>query len=89
LRFDTAGLLGNYRGDEDSGPGKKTREVKWLEDGIVATLRGGVEEELVARIPEDAVGRELEEDLGVNAHLEGFDRDTFPEGEWRVESHQI
>ena len=89
LGFDASRLVGHDGSEEDSGAGEKIREVERLEDRVVATLWGGVEEVLIAGIPENAVGRKLEEDFGVDAHLEGFDRDAFPLWKWRVKSHQV
>ena len=62
LMFDNVGLRGDDRDEEYSGPGEEARAVKRPEDGVVAALKGvGVEEELSGSVPEDFVGRELEE----------------------------
>ena len=55
--------------------------VEGLPDRVVAAARRGVEKELGGFVPKDLVGRELEEDLRVDAHLEGLDRFGLPGGE--------
>ena len=50
-----------------------------MEEGVVAPfVRIGVEEELGGGVPEDFVGRELEEDFCVGCHVEIFDALALP-----------
>ncbi len=56
--------------------------VEVAEDGVAGALfRVGVEEELGRLVPEDLVRRELQEDLGEDAHLEVVDGRLLPRGE--------
>ena len=65
--------------EDDARAREEAGAVDGLEDRVVAALVGvGVEEELGGGVPEDFVGRELQEDFGVGSHGEGFDAFLFP-----------
>ena len=85
LVVDDVGLVGDDGDEEDAAAGEEVGEIEVLPDGVVAPGRRGVEEELRGIVPEGFVGWELEEDLGVDSHLEGLDGDLLPTWELRGE----
>lgn len=89
LGFDAMGLIRDDGGYENSAAGEEFRDVERLVDGIVAPIRGGVQEVLETRFPEDLVGGELQEDFGVDTHLERGDGDLLPAGQRRMEGHEV
>ena len=60
-----------------------------MKSGVVAPLRGGIQQKLVAGLSGDLVGRELQEYLDIDAHLEGFDCHAFSVRKMMVECHKI
>lgn len=89
LLVDDVGLVGDDGDEEDAAAGEEVFVVEVLPHGVVAAGVGGVEEELGAVVLEDSVGRELEENFGVDPHLEGFDGDAFPVGEGGGEGYGV
>ena len=81
LVVDAVGLIGDDSYEEEAGAGKEIFVIEGLPDRVVAAAWRGVEEEFGGFVPEDLVGWELEEDLGVDAHLEGLDGLGLPGGE--------
>lgn len=85
LAVDDEGLVGDDGDKEDAATGEEVGVVEGLPDGVVAALRGRIEEQLFGFVPEDLVRRELKEDFGVGGHLEGFDGGALPVREGRGE----
>ena len=82
LVVDDVGLVGDDGDEEDAAAGEEVGEIEVLPDRVVAPGRRSVEEELGGIVPEGFVGWELEEDLGVDSHLEGLDGDLLPTWEF-------
>lgn len=85
LFFNHAGLVGNDSCKENAAPRQEIRDIKGLKNGVIAAFGMSVKEVLHGLVPEYLVGRELEEDLGVDTHLEGLDGDLLPAWKGRGE----
>lgn len=76
------------RDEEDVRPRQKSLRRERLPHRVVTPRRRrGVQQKLPVFRPEGLV--ELEEDLGVRAHLERGDRGAFPVGEFRAERDDV
>ena len=89
LVVDDVGFVGDDSDEEDAAAGEEVCVIEILPDGVVPALTVGVEEELRGVVPENFVGRELEEDFGVDAHLESLDGGFLPVGEGRREGDVV
>lgn len=71
-------LIRHHGGHENAAARVELWEIQRLKNGIVATFLVGVEQIFVGLIPKDLVGWKLNENFGVNSHLERLNRDFLP-----------
>ena len=90
MGFDAVRLGRDDCDEEDPGPGEEAGAVEALPHWKVAAFfRVSIEEELRGGVPEDLVGRKLEEDFRVCGHGEGGDALLFPGREGRREGDGV
>ena len=86
LGLDDRGLPRHDGHEEDVAAGQEVRVRQGLEERVVPA-RGGRRVEEVLGVGGPELGGKLEEDLGVDAHVEAGNRRPFPGGQRRREGH--
>ena len=78
LVVDDVRLICDHSDEKDAAAGDKVWEIQILPYGVVASGWRCIEEKFRRIVPKDLVRWKLEEDLGVDSHLEGLDGDLLP-----------